>query len=224
LSSGPRDLEEETAGPTDIHLSIHGARAEVHDFHTGRPGSFDEAVIAVSGARSAGVDVAVTTVLTRSNQAVLSELPSLLSRLGVVAWQIAVPIARRRAEDAAPTVLPRLALALPYALHALDRADKAGLSSFIAGAPLCLLGPVVKRALPTPARAYGPACEACPARDSCPGVDTVYLERFGGDELRRRAAPEAASSGRHAQLFAGTGEVVAPRPRRASSRDLVVIR
>src|ERR1019366_2392898 len=31
------------AGLTDVHLSIHGAEARVHDWHAGRPGAFDAA-------------------------------------------------------------------------------------------------------------------------------------------------------------------------------------
>ncbi|MCA9681463.1 MAG: radical SAM protein, partial [Myxococcales bacterium] len=32
------------AGLSDLHLSIHGPTAEVHDYHSGRPGSFAAAM------------------------------------------------------------------------------------------------------------------------------------------------------------------------------------
>src|SRR5215472_15658774 len=44
-------------GLTDVHLSIHGAEAAVHDYHTGVPGSFDECLAGLAAARSEGLDV-----------------------------------------------------------------------------------------------------------------------------------------------------------------------
>ncbi len=210
------------AGLTDVHLSLHGARPEVHDYHTGHPGSFARIGRALETARQAGLDVVCTTVLTRSNQAVLSELPTLLSAAGVKAWCISLPVAAGRAEDAAPRILPRLSVALPYALHALARARRAALPSFLSGAPLCLLGPFAEHALPAHPRAYVAVCDACPSRARCPGVDALYVERLGGRELRSTNAPSGTLPA-IASLFVGEG-AHAPRGRRSrSERALPVV-
>ncbi|MBX7080144.1 MAG: radical SAM protein [Nannocystaceae bacterium] len=199
------------AGLSDAHLSIHGARADVHDFHTGRAGSFAAASATATGLRARGVTVVATTVLTRSNFRVIAELPPLLERLGVAAWTVTLPHARGRAAAAFDRVLPRLALALPFALHALDRARRLGLPAAIEGAPLCLLGPFAALARNEGSRAFAAACDGCRARDGCAGVDAYYLARFGGDELRPREAVAAVApmSDALARMFVGLGEAAA---------------
>lgn len=175
-----------------MSLALHGAAAPVHDYHTGEVGSFDAVLERMDGLRAAGQVVVVDTVLSRSTFRVLSDLPPLLRSRGVAAWRIVVP----HADDGLSfeRLVPRLALALPFALHALSRAERMALSGWIHGAPLCLLGPFAKRALSSAPRAYGAACQRCAVRDRCPGLDPAYLERFGDAELRALdGAPPADS-------------------------------
>ncbi|MGH7297197.1 MAG: radical SAM protein, partial [Polyangiaceae bacterium] len=134
------------AGLTDVHLSIHGAEARVHDWHAARPGAFDAALAAMTAARAAGLDVVVATVLTRSSFRVLTAIPRLLVGRGASAWCIEVPRWRGLAATHADRIVPRLSLALPFALHALDAAQAVGLPAFVRGAPTCLLGPFASRA------------------------------------------------------------------------------
>jgi hypothetical protein len=107
-------------------------------------------------------------------------------------------------------VVPRLAIALPFANHALRTARAHRLVAWISGAPLCLLGHYAGHALPTPPRAYGAACASCPACAVCPGVDPVYLARFYGDELAPRDAPPGPAytddrAAVLARMFVGSG-------------------
>ncbi|HEY8090626.1 MAG TPA: radical SAM protein, partial [Polyangiaceae bacterium] len=74
------------AGLTDLHLSIHGAEARVHDWHAGRAGAFDAAATTMASARAAGLDVVVATVLTRSSFRVLAAMPRWLVARGARAW------------------------------------------------------------------------------------------------------------------------------------------
>jgi hypothetical protein len=203
------------AGLTDVHLSIHGAEARVHDWHAGRTGAFDAAARAMVGARDAGLDVAVTTVLTKSNFRVIAPLPRLLASRGACAWCVQVPRWRGRAASRADSVVPRLALALPFAMHALDVAQALGLPAFVRGAPLCLLGPFASLAVERDAddsRSFGQRCEACPSRLHCSGVDAEYLARFGEKELVPCAALGSAA-GRDAlrAMFVGVGDTALPR-------------
>jgi radical SAM family protein len=215
------------SGLTDVHLSIHGAEARVHDYHTGNPGSFDVAALALGAARGAGLRVVVTTVATRSSFRSLSALPSWLAARGVAAWMLAFARHAGRAAEAADRVVPRLGLAVPFALHALETATAAGLPTLVAGVPACLLGPFASRAAPEPPRAFAEACAACDARRGCAGVDAEYLARFGGDELAPTAVvAREASVDALAGLFAGPGELAHPSgsPDRAvSKRSLPVL-
>lgn len=194
------------AGLTDVHVSLHGAAAAVHDYHTGVAGSFDAAIAGARAARDRGLDVVVATVLTRSSFRVLAPIPRLVATLGARAWLIEVAHAAGRAAAQQDRTLPRLSLALPFALHALDVASKLGLAAWIRGAPACLLGPFAARALPDAPRSYAEACDSCDARPSCAGVDAAYLARFAGDELSRR--DRVALDERDAELarmFVGVG-------------------
>jgi hypothetical protein len=196
------------AGLTDVHLSIHGPEARVHDWHAGRAGAFDAALRTLTAARAASLDVVVATVLTRSSFRVLAPMPRMLASRGVRAWCIEVPRWRGRAAAASDRVVPRLALALPFALHALDAALSLGLAAFVRGAPACLLGPFASRALDDP-RSFGAPCEACAARPACAGADPEYLARFGDGELSARGPVDRAGS-EAAALFVGVGDVAPP--------------
>ena len=211
LSSEPFTAALAAAGLTDVHLSLLGGEAEVHDYHTGVEDSFRALIAGIGVARARGLQVVATTVVTRSNYRVLNAIPALLVSRGVVAWQVSAPLVAGRAVAAMDRVVPRLALAVPYALHALDAARKQGLTIFAGGMPSCLLGPFASRALPGAPRAYAAPCEGCPQRDRCPGVDPTYLARFGADELSPPARPlDPAPLDALARLFTGPGEVFVP--------------
>jgi hypothetical protein len=203
------------AGLGDVHLSIHAAAAAAHDYHTGVEGSWRAALAGMAAVRALGAAVVVTTVLTRSNFRGLADLPALLAARGAAAWQIAVPQVAGGAMEAFDRVVPRLGMAIPFALHALDAARTRGLPAFIGGAPLCALGPFAARALPPEAerpRAFAPACDGCAARTGCPGADPAYLARWNGDELAPRDPPAAVADAALARLFVGVGEVAPPAP------------
>lgn len=210
------------AGLTALHLSIHGAEAGVHDYHVGVPGAFVQTLSTVGAARAAGVTVVVTTVLTRSNYRVLDPLPRLLRNSGVQGWNVLVPRTAGAMGRVFDRVMPRLAMALPFALRAVDASVRQGLPAFIQGAPACLLGPMAGRALAGDERAYAPACEGCPSRAHCPGVDEAYLARYQGDELIARASQ--APMGDHPalrRLFLGAGPL-APAEAPDASADASV--
>jgi hypothetical protein len=205
------------AGLSDVHLSIHGGVAAAHDYHTRIDGSFAQALATLSEARAVGLDVAVTTVLTRSNARGLGDLARVLSMRSASAWCITVPRVRGRASDLFDRVVPRLGIAMPFAIHALQIAMAARIPVFFRGAPSCLLGPFAKHALVEAElageRAYGEACSGCEARPACPGVEPTYLARFAGDELSAvKLVPRLAES-ELARLFVGEGVLAEPTAR-----------
>jgi hypothetical protein len=205
---GPLAERLAAAGLTAVHLSIHGADPEVHDYHTGNPGSLARVLSALDAVKSAGLVLSVTTIVTRSNFRVLSPIAALVARKGAAAWMLAFPEVAGRAAQAADRVIPRFGLAVPYALHAVEAARRAGLPALVSGVPACLLGPFASRTLPAAARAFAEVCTDCEAREQCPGVDPDYLARFDGDELSRAARTvRDASVVQLASLFAGPGQL-----------------
>lgn len=207
LASSGLCQELADAGLTDVHFSLHGAQPSVHDYHVGVPGAFRDLLVGLSAARAAHLVIVVNTVLTRSNHRVLGELPPLLRRLRVAGWAVTVPRVAGRSLAAFDRLVPRLALALPFALQALELAKREGLATWIRGAPACLLGPYASHALSERPRAFGPACRVCPARPSCAGVDPAYLARFGGDELRATSAAATSDPSHLARMFVELDEL-----------------
>jgi hypothetical protein len=213
----------ELDGLSDVHLSLHGATAAVHDYHTGVDGSFVESLAGLAAVRARGIEVVVTTVLTRSNFRSLAEMPALLASRGVAAWHIAVPSIAGEAARGFDRIAPRLGMALPFALHALAGAAQRRIPTFVSGAPLCLLGTFASRALDLGGGAFGAACDGCAARARCRGVDPAYLARFSGDELSPRDMPAEAPHPLM-RLFVGAGELVPVDIAKAAPKSLPVLR
>ncbi|WP_434415281.1 hypothetical protein [Nannocystis pusilla] len=181
------------AGLDGLRVRLYAAEAAAHDWHAGREGSFRATTATLRAARTARVPVTVTTPLTRSNTRVLAAVPGLVADVGALGWQVSVVAEGRPQEHGA--VAPRLAVAVPYALQALVAAERAGLLAALAGAPLCLLGPLRDRALPSPTLAFAESCRECGLRASCPGVDAEYLRRLGAGELAPARPGEASAAG-----------------------------
>ena len=57
--------------------------------------------------------------------------------------------------------------------------------------------------------AYGPACDRCPVRAACPGVDPAYAAVHGTAELTPVADATEPASAALARCFAGTGPMAA---------------
>ena len=201
------------AGLTDLHLSIHGATPDAHDYHVGVPGRLIQCAEVLTTAASLGLTMVATTVVTRSNARVLAELPHWLHRHGIAAWVCRWPVVAGRVGEAFDRTVPRLGLALPYVLHALDRSRKLGLPAAITGAPLCTLGKYAQHHLPDPPRTHPAACTDCDAAPVCPGIDAAYVDRFTDEELRPRpsVAPASAIPPALARMFVDIGPRTEPQ-------------
>lgn len=74
------------SGISDLLISIHGHNAEIHDFHTTKPGSFEETLKGLRNAvrlRPDRIDLGVNTTLTTVNAPHLTEYAEFLVREGV---------------------------------------------------------------------------------------------------------------------------------------------
>lgn len=188
-------------GPPDLSLAIHGPTAACHEQHAA-PGSFAAAVEALARARAEGRRGFVASWITRSSCRSLVELVDLLVGHGAAGWAIAWPWVHDPAGAAVTRTVPRLGIAVPHALRAVERAGRRGLPVAVVGVPSCALGPFAAQAIAVGEAGAQPApCEGCPARGGCPGVDPWYLERFGARELHpvpavpRVSRPEPVTRG-----------------------------
>jgi len=204
------------AGLDDLHVSIHGHEAGVHDRITRRDGSFAQAI--------AGLDAALAR---RDAQPLRITAHSTISALNVDALPQMVRFFLDRGVDHyglnglfmdGLAVENHALLAVPYPAiaEALSRA-LAGpvLPVSVSDIPPCqLLGRIPRWALglredfhmavdaeagtPTPTKAasqnrrftYGAPCTHCALRSQCDGVADAYLDAFGWDQFRTVTAGE----------------------------------
>ena len=197
-------------GPSDLRLALHGPTAACHELHA-PPGSFAAALEALVRARGEGRRAFVASWITRSTCRSLVELVDLLVGHGVAGWALVWPQVHDAAGAGVARTVPRLGIAVPHALRAVDRALRRGtLPVVIAGVPSCALGPFAAQGLAVGeaelARVTRPSahacdvrgrypapCEECSARVGCAGIDAWYLERFGAQELHPVAAVPRAT-------------------------------
>jgi radical SAM protein with 4Fe4S-binding SPASM domain len=67
----------------DIEISLYSTRADVHDFVTGVPGSFEKTVQGIRYLHELGVAVTIKAVMMNVNQADLPDYPAFAAALGV---------------------------------------------------------------------------------------------------------------------------------------------
>lgn len=75
-------------------VSLEGAAADIHDASCGVPGSYRRTLHIIGTALVSGIDVEVNTLVTRYNIDVLDAIYERIERLGVVAWNVHLPVAR----------------------------------------------------------------------------------------------------------------------------------
>jgi len=164
-------------------FGIHGPSAACHELHPGAV-AFVDVMRSIAEARGQGRRVFVASWLTRSNCRSLVELGDRLVAEGVAGWAVVWPRMVPRRLEVAPRTVPRLGIAVPHALRAVQRAERRGLSTALVGVPLCALGPfAAQRTTQAEVGRYPAPCEACSSRAECPGIDAWYLDRFGAAEL-----------------------------------------
>lgn len=170
---------------SDLCLAIHGANAACHGLH-GAPGSFAATMSALSRARAEGQRVWVASWITRSNCRSLVALADVLVGHRVAGWAICWPRVGDATAPSLARLVPRLGIAVPHALRAVERARGRGLEVALVDVPSCALGPFAAHALRVGAGGvYPPVCEGCPSRAGCAGIEPWTLARLGGLELRQ---------------------------------------
>jgi MoaA/NifB/PqqE/SkfB family radical SAM enzyme len=88
------------AGVGALDISLHGATAAMHDWHTAVEGSFAQTARGIANAVAAGIEVGVTCVATRSNGRHLGEVARVARSLGASAVRVRPVVVAGRAARA----------------------------------------------------------------------------------------------------------------------------
>ena len=187
-------LEEfvaETADYRDrifIRSSLHGHTAALHERHTGRKGSFREAIDGIRALKQAGYRLSVNTVITRHNYRHLRNIHRLLERHGVDCFKLS--FMRHTIQNLGLAVsLQDLKKELPKTIQQVaDSRMAVDLDSIpycVAPAQLALYAKDQLGFIENDSRVVKPEpCASCAVAGLCPGVDREYFELFGGAELK----------------------------------------
>jgi hypothetical protein len=197
-------------GARGVLLALEDATAPGHDLVHGE-GDHARVVAQLRAARAAGLEVAITTTLTRSSARSTAALADLLVETRVIGWRLAL-VEPDDPEDAAARS-PSLGICAPHVLRAADHAARGGVEIFFRALPRCLLGPFARWQPLVADEAAGVPCEACPSRVGCPGLSALHRARFGARELRPVSpTPEAPDTARRelaADLLAASSKTSA---------------
>jgi len=194
------------AGATEFSPALHGHCAQLHDYLTRSPGSFDQTVAGLDNLAARGLPVITNTVITRSNFRHLEAIAMLLIQRGVTQYQFAFVHALGSALKNFQAVVPRMELLSPYVMRGLKIGREHGVKCTTEAIPACILpgyeDHMAEWILPD-ARIYdarnvlesyasyrvkegkakGPQCKECKWDHVCEGPWREYIEKFGWDEF-----------------------------------------
>ena len=117
----------EASDKLGLDVSLHGSTAAMHDYHTQTAGSFQQTALGIRNARAEGIDVGVTTVITRSNYRHLVEIVHLVRGLGAKVIRFVLAERFGRAVEAADRIVAPLELVEPHLTRAVREAARFGL-------------------------------------------------------------------------------------------------
>lgn len=114
-----------------LDVSLHGATAPMHEYHTGVPSSFAHTVQGLRNARAARIPFGVTTVITRSSFRHLAEIARVAHAAGALALHFAPAQPLGRAAEHAARVIPAPEMVAPYLSRAVAEAQRLGLAVMV---------------------------------------------------------------------------------------------
>lgn len=201
------------AGLDSIIFSLHGAVAEVHDFLTDSPGSFNELLHGVENFQSAGFRrIYGNTTVVRQNYRQLPEIAEMYARWRFTNVEfIFVDPTYGGAYNNFEELVPHISEAAPFMRMALDTGTAAGLTQWkVRYVPLCHftdhldhISEINERRLyisehwaqdfynddsigsrAEVSRRKTAKCDGCSLAGVCEGIWKVYLDHYGEEELR----------------------------------------
>jgi MoaA/NifB/PqqE/SkfB family radical SAM enzyme len=194
-------------GASEFSPSLHGHKAELHDFLTSAPGSFKQTVQGIKNLKALGQRVITNSVVTSKNYKHLPELAELLISLGVDQYQFAFVHIVGTAGKNRKWIVPKKSDVMPYIKKGIDLGKKAGRGVMTEAIPYCLMkgyedciaeriipdAKVIERKLTVESfthyrqnygKAKGEKCGKCVYNNICEGPWREYPELFGWSEFK----------------------------------------
>jgi len=194
-------------GVDEFGPSIHGAKAQTHDFLTSSLGSFRQTVTGIKNLKELGQYVLTNTVITTKNYQELSTLAKLLVDLGVDQFQLAFVHILGSAKKNQGWLVPKKTTVMPYVKKALDIGVAAKKTVMTEAIPYCLMRGyekhIAENIIPeakildagfvvesytdyrqNQGKMKGPKCKSCRYFNICEGPWREYPAIFGWDEFK----------------------------------------
>ncbi|MBU1078317.1 MAG: radical SAM protein [Spirochaetes bacterium] len=193
------------SGVNEFGLALHGHIPELHNYLTSSE-SFFETIQGFKNLKELGQPVYANTVITKSNYRHLEEIAGLLASLKVEQFQFAFVHAMGSAEEHFPSIVPRMAMVIPYVIKGLNTGIKAGIQVMTEAIPYCLMPGyeryIVEAFIPSTeiyeldmkiefdkvrpklAKIKGKECPKCKYDKVCEGTWREYPKHFGFSEFR----------------------------------------
>ncbi|MFH1235123.1 MAG: radical SAM protein [Candidatus Diapherotrites archaeon] len=199
------------AGADRFLVSIHGARAETHDFLTRTEGSFERTTQGIKNLKKAGVELRFSIVITKHNFKELVEWAEMLGRFEAFSYHFNFITPIGFAKENYAELCQKISDTAPFIKKAVGKLDKKGLNSWVHNIYPCnlpgyegrmselaekftfLSGPDFKVQIDKTkmdGRAKPQACGKCKWNNLCVGPHEKYVELFGNEEFMPVKGPQ----------------------------------
>jgi len=198
------------AGANEFSPALHGSKAEIHDWLTRVPGSFEQTTEGIRNLKSLNQYVLTNSVITKKNYKDLPQLARLLIDLKVNQFQFAfihinqIIINNKKLVN---QIIPRHSKVEPYVKKGLQIGIDAGVKVMTEAIPYCFMEGYEKYVAETQipdtsvfdndielddytfyrknkGKSKGPNCKKCKYNKICEGPWKEYPEIFGWEEFR----------------------------------------
>lgn len=194
------------AGATEFSPALHGYTAEIHDYLTRAPGSFDQTIKGIKNLRALNQYILVNSVIVKPNYRYAPQLAKLLSSLKVDQFQFAFVHAMGNAGLYSDAMIPHKTLVIPYLKKGIDIAVAHGIQVMVEAVPFCLMQGYEKyvselyipftrieekdrviadfKESKKQSKIKFPQCRECKYELICEGPWKEYPAKFGSDEFK----------------------------------------
>lgn len=195
------------AGLDFVKISIHGHKAEIHDYLTRVPGSFDKILQAIDNLQKLGVRIEINTVINKRNYRFYPQFVSLFAQKGIGSFCFIYPLYTGKMAKNRKEVGVSIKRAAPYINKSLKLIDDLELDKgLVFNIPPCCLEEHVdkmvelssfntKVASPNSviesidyerlkAKKKFERCKKCVYFESCEGIWEDYIRFFGEEEFQ----------------------------------------
>ena len=194
---GDKNFAEQVfnAGSPVMWISVHAHKAEIGDYLSQRPGSFDETIAGIKNILDHDQHLSTNTIILKQNYRFLPEIVDFLADLGVSNARLGFVTAECNAYRNFYLVCPDMREVSPFVCNALDVGKERGLRMTVEAYPFCFIRghedcipnlPYIESRetfrnitadeLRRKIRQKGPQCKNCRYNDVCDGIDKKYLE------------------------------------------------